>query len=177
MSSCRPMNGSLILPSLTVGSIACGANGGIVSSIAVICTGPNAVLPIYPLTGPPSFDGSVLTPASTISGITTAFAGSAGQFIIDNAYVSGTPIVSSAIFNDTTLDGLRFTPGLQGLIGTWQLDGTPGPDGQIDVVLGPFSAPATAVPGPLPLFGAAAAFGWSRKLRRRLATATPTTAG
>ena len=26
----------------------------------------------------------------------------------------------------------------------------------------------SAVPGPLPLFGAAAAFGWSRKLRRRL---------
>ncbi|MCP9858490.1 MULTISPECIES: hypothetical protein [unclassified Cyanobium] len=32
---------------------------------------------------------------------------------------------------------------------------------------------STPVPGPLPLFGAAAAFGWSRKLRRRLgATAT-----
>jgi hypothetical protein len=27
----------------------------------------------------------------------------------------------------------------------------------------------TPVPGPLPLFGAAAAFGWSRRLRRRLA--------
>lgn len=31
-----------------------------------------------------------------------------------------------------------------------------------------FSAPAP-VPGPLSLFGAAAAFGWSRKLRKRLA--------
>jgi hypothetical protein len=27
-----------------------------------------------------------------------------------------------------------------------------------------------AVPGPLPLFGAAAAFGWSRRLRKRIAT-------
>jgi hypothetical protein len=27
---------------------------------------------------------------------------------------------------------------------------------------------ATAVPGPVPLFGAAAAFGWSRRLRRRI---------
>jgi len=26
------------------------------------------------------------------------------------------------------------------------------------------------VPGPLPLFGAAAAFGWSRRLRKRMAT-------
>jgi hypothetical protein len=30
------------------------------------------------------------------------------------------------------------------------------------------SAPATSVPGPLPLFGAAAAFGFSRKLRKRI---------
>jgi hypothetical protein len=30
-------------------------------------------------------------------------------------------------------------------------------------------APSTAVPGPLPLFGAAAAFGWSRRLRSRIA--------
>ena len=28
----------------------------------------------------------------------------------------------------------------------------------------------SAVPGPLPLFGAAAAFGWSRRLRKRIAT-------
>jgi subtilisin-like proprotein convertase family protein len=34
------------------------------------------------------------------------------------------------------------------------------------------SAPAP-VPGPLPLMGAGAAFGWSRKVRRRLAAASP----
>ncbi|MCP9786030.1 hypothetical protein [Cyanobium sp. N5-Cardenillas] len=28
--------------------------------------------------------------------------------------------------------------------------------------------PATSVPGPVPLFGAAAAFGWSRRLKRRI---------
>ena len=31
-----------------------------------------------------------------------------------------------------------------------------------------YTAPAAAVPGPLPLFGAAAAFGFSRKLRKRI---------
>ena len=34
--------------------------------------------------------------------------------------------------------------------------------------------PTSAVPGPLPLFGAGAAFGWSRKLRRRIGTAAIT---
>jgi hypothetical protein len=32
----------------------------------------------------------------------------------------------------------------------------------------PISSPAAPAPSPLPLFGAAAAFGWSRQLRRRL---------
>ncbi len=92
------------------------------------------------------------------------------MFVIDNAYVSGTPIVSGSTHNGATLPGLGFTIS-SGLIGTWQLAGIPGPDGQIDVVLGP---PATPVPGPLPLFGAAAAFGWSRKLRRRVNAAGTT---
>ena len=36
---------------------------------------------------------------------------------------------------------------------------------------GPLAAPGTAsVPGPLPLLGVGAAFGWSRKLRRRIGT-------
>jgi hypothetical protein len=34
---------------------------------------------------------------------------------------------------------------------------------------GPLAAPGTAsVPGPLPLLGAGAAFGWSRQLRKRI---------
>jgi hypothetical protein len=37
--------------------------------------------------------------------------------------------------------------------------------------LSPVSAPSSApVPGPIPLFGAAAAFSWSRQLRRRIKT-------
>jgi hypothetical protein len=33
-----------------------------------------------------------------------------------------------------------------------------------------YEPPASAVPGPLPLLGAAAAFGWTRKLRRRISS-------
>ena len=38
------------------------------------------------------------------------------------------------------------------------------------LVFTPASSPTASVPGPLPLFGAAAAFGWSRQLRRRINT-------
>jgi hypothetical protein len=51
-----------------------------------------------------------------------------------------------------------------GLVGTWSL--TSDPTQQIQVRIG--EAPPADVPGPLPLFGAAAAFGYSRRLRRRV---------
>ena len=35
---------------------------------------------------------------------------------------------------------------------------------------GSLNVPSTNVPGPLPLLGAGAAFGWTRRLRKRLAT-------
>jgi len=71
-------------------------------------------------------------------------------------------LLSSATFNGQTLASLGFTT--TGLIGTWTIDGT---SESIQVILAPPS-PA-AVPGPLPLVGAAAAFGFSRRLRKRVA--------
>ncbi len=41
------------------------------------------------------------------------------------------------------------------------------------VIVGTTASPPVAAPGPLPLFGAAAAFGWSRRLRRRLVGGRP----
>ena len=87
-----------------------------------------------------------------------------GEFIIDSTYVSNTPIVSSATFNGTTLATLGFTT--TGLIGTWTLNGT---SESIQLILGPPSPSGAAVPGPLPLLGDGAAFGWSRRLRKRIA--------
>ncbi len=109
---------------------------------------------------------SIDLPLLLLSGITTVLCMVMQNcFGIDSAYVSNSPIVSSATFNGQTLAGLGFTPSLSGLIGTWTLDGT---SESIQVILG--APEPEVVPGPLPLFGAAAAFGWSRKLRKRIAT-------
>ena len=137
-------------------------NGAIYSSYAAICTGADALVPTYSVTGPGNFNGSGLFPASSVTGIFTALLGANSVFVIDPAYISSSPIVSSATFNSQTLATLNFTT--TGLIGTWSLAGT---SETIQVILG---SPAAAVPGPLPLLGAGAAFGWSRRLRKRIAT-------
>lgn len=162
-------SGSLNLTgSRTNGSNNCGgAIGGIASSIAVTCTGTTyaAIIGALRISGPGNFDGTVYRyPATSVSGIFTALIGANSQLLLDSAYVSNTPIVSSATFNGTTLASLGFTT--TGLIGTWTLDGTAE---TIQVFLGPPSPTGAAVPGPLPLLGAGAAFGWSRRLRRRIA--------
>ena len=142
----------------------CGINGAILSVSALVCTGPDpgSALSALQISGPNSFNGNVTAlPATSVSGIVTFFSGSVNQFALDPAYLSNTPIISSATFNSTTLAGLGFTT--TGLIGTWTLNGT---SETIQVFLGP---PAAAVPGPLPLLGAGAAFAWSRRLRTRIA--------
>ena len=151
------LTGAILLPNNF-----CGGNGAIFSTGAFICTGNDTNSPAYSITGPTDFNGSAtLFPASGVSGISTMLAGAFTLIAIDPAYTSNAPIVSSATFNGRTLAGLGFTT--TGLIGAWTLDGT---SESIQVVLGP---PVASVPGPLPLLGAAAAFGWSRKLRKRIA--------
>jgi hypothetical protein len=145
-----------------LGQSNCGTAGAILSAIAFICTGPDVVGPAYSISGPSSIIGtaSILT-ASNVTGISTSLQSFLNIFNIDPAYTSNSPIISSATFNGTTLTGLGFTT--TGLIGSWTLDGT---SETIQLILGP---PTAAVPAPLPLFGAGAAFGWSRRLRKRIA--------
>ena len=65
------------------------------------------------------------------------------------------------------------TPGFNP-IAISQAFGFPGSVGRItSSSLAPYSPPSTAVPGPLPLLGAAAAFQASRRLRRRLNGSLP----
>ena len=158
-------NGSLNLTGAQAnGTWNCGSDGFISSSFARVCTGPNNLASQgYAILGPDNYNGSVFEgPASSVSGIFTQLFGWFNTFSIDPAYVSATPIVSSATYNGTTLAGLGFTT--TGLIGTWSLVGT---SETINVFLGdPVSA---AVPGPVPLLGAGFAFGWSRRLRKRIA--------
>jgi hypothetical protein len=140
----------------------CNTNGAVFSIFALICTGNDTTMDYYDISGPQSFNGSAFSnTSSSVSGISTFLQGFVPGFLgIDQAYASATPIVSSATFNGQTLASIGFTT--TGLIGTWTLDGT---SESIQVFLGP---PA-AVPGPLPLVGAAAAFGVSRRLRKRVA--------
>ena len=162
-------SGSLNLTgSQTNGANFCGANGFIRADRAIICTGtdPGSSIPALQISGPQVFNGSGFHSANSVSGIfTKLFGAGSGKLLLDPTYVSNTPIVSSATFNGKTLANLGFTT--TGLIGTWFLTGT---SESIQVVLGPPSPSRAAVPGPLPLFGAAAAFGWSRRLRKRIAT-------
>jgi len=160
-------SGSLNLPSPVNTDDCDDSDGGIASIFAVICTGPNAVLNVYGITGPTTFDGSVFNGNGTSTSPTTTYivgnsnASITPGFGISSGYTSGDPIFSSSIFTGETLASLGFTLS-SGLIGTWSLDGT---SETIQAFIGP---PSAAVPGPLPLFGAAAAFGWSRRMRRRI---------
>ncbi len=162
-------SGSLNLPLTSIGSADCGTDGGLLSFFAVICTGPQGNLALYGITGSPSFNGSVLNGGgSSVSATSTYLVGGSNPllipvgFSISFGYISGSPIVSTSTFTGQTLSSLGFTIN-SGLLGSWTLDGT---GDTIQAFLGP---PAAAVPGPLPLLGAGAAFGWSRKLRKRIA--------
>jgi hypothetical protein len=145
----------------------CTENGYIYALNATICTGPPGSAPMYNISGPLVFAGTsfqVNAFGSSSSGLTAYLNGASSQFVLDSSYISGAPIVSSATFDNQSLAGLGFTT--MGLVGTWTLDGT---SETIKVIIGPPSLSGAAVPGPLPLMGAGAAFGWSRRLRRRIA--------
>jgi hypothetical protein len=153
-------SGSLDLPSSTATS-SCGLDGFTNPSIAIICTGPNAIANEYSFSsGPLSIGTSSSLFATSVSGIATILGGGVkspnpGSIAIDSSYTNGSPIISSAIFNGKTLADLGLTS-TSGTIGTWTLVGT-GDTVNVNVV-----------PGPLPLLGAGAAFGFSRRLRQRI---------
>ena len=158
-------SGSLNLSGTTQTPTAnCGRNGALISVLAFICTGPDASGTGYVITGPTSFiGGNVVAPiADSASGITTLLPGG-NEIRIDSSYISNSAIISSATFNSKTLSSIGFTQST-GLIGTWTLNGS---GDTIQVVLG---TPGANVPGPLPLLGAGTAFGWSRRLRKRIST-------
>jgi hypothetical protein len=161
-------SGSLNVSSPISTTNECSFSGAIVSQASALCTGLNAVLNGYALQSPASFGGTAfILGASAVAGISTGLEGLSSQaFYIEPIYVNNDPIISSATFNNQTLAGLGFTT--PGLVGTWKLTST---GDTINVCVGnpgsPCASPAE-VPGPLPLFGAAAAFGYSRRLRRRV---------
>lgn len=89
------------------------------------------------------------------------------SFYIIDPYIDGTAIDSSATFNGKNLQDLgldSLSPGTN--IGTWTFFNDTNPNNVINVIVG--SPPSSPAPGPLPLLGAAGAYGWSRRLRRRI---------
>lgn len=74
-------------------------------------------------------------------------------------YVNGTPINFTTIWENKTLSDLHLTANTSS---SWLWGGEPDWDLSIRV-LNP-----TPVPAPLPILGAVAALGWSRKLRQRI---------
>ena len=159
----------------------CGVNGsltgqGDASDPSTICTGNDALSSFGNIIGGPAgFGGNgSLFPASSVTGFSfqfyplsyntgTAFDANFEQYkntyALDPSYVLGQTFSSSATFNGKSLASEGFTA--TGLVGTWTIVGT---TESINVYIGP---PAAA-PGPLPLLGAGAAFGWSRRLRKRI---------
>jgi hypothetical protein len=172
-------SGSLTLP-LDAGTASCGAAGAIISSVSAICTGPNDPVTVYRISGPVAMNGSVnAVGANAVSGIAAGMngggssgTGNPGNLFLSTSYTSGASIASTATFSGRTLASLGFTT--TGLIGTWTLQPKDGTDpynafDTVYVCIGAAPCGATPAPAPLPLLGASAAFGWSRRLRRRVA--------
>jgi hypothetical protein len=160
----------------------CFVNGSLTGEFnptdpSVLCSGIDAVSTYGDITGPSGWGGTgYFSPASSVTGKSfqlfpssyntgTAFDPNFEQYkntyALDPSYILGQPFFSSATFNGASLASLGFTT--PGLIGTWTIDGT---TESINVYVAP---PA---PGPLPLLGAGAAFGWTRRLRKRTSSAS-----
>ena len=156
-------SGSLNLLNPTGSTITCGFDGALALTFNAICTGTDKEMEPYQISGPSSFSAgtAVIFPADSVSGISTALSLDLSIFTIEGSYVSGTPIVSSATFFGKTLADVGLTS--FGSLGTWTISDT----GDTINVNAVDSSPV-GVPGPLPLLGAGAAFGYSRRLRRRL---------
>jgi len=160
--------GSLNLGSRIL-SVGCSPSFLFQTTLFGLCTG-NLGIPAntYSISGPlfPLPIPTTLSPifGSTSSGLPTLlqrFSTGEGRFSIPNSYISGSPINSTTTFSNTTFNDIGITS--FGLVGTWTLQD--GVGDQIQLRLTP-----VPVPGPLPLVGVGAAFGFSRKLRRQIAT-------
>ena len=112
--------------------------------------------------GPSTFGSGGNSPFTSYSGTLAILFGSANIIAIEN-YSVGSPISGSGLFTGTTLAGLGLSSTTPGLLASWNINGS---SETVEVRIG--STAPSSVPGPLPLFGAAAAFAHSRRLRARL---------
>ena len=137
----------------------CYANGFFRPQNATICTGIDAASWGFYIDG---HSGPGFTkPGLYADSAAVPVVGMAADVLVVDKIFSQNSLVtfnSTATFNNTTLADLGFTT--TGVIATWTLRGT---SETVRVLVTP-----SAVPGPLPLLGASAAYGLSRRLRRRV---------
>jgi hypothetical protein len=146
-------------------------NGAYESSNELICTGPSNNINAYLISSPSGIPGTVdYLGADSSSGSSVAFQSRPDlnlfRLFLEPSF-SGGEIFSESIYYNKTLS-TDFGILTAGLFGTWSLQPANGSDPyianeKINLIVGPPS-----VPGPLPLFGTAAALAWSRQLRRRI---------
>ena len=128
----------------------------------------------YKILGTTSIPGTTdFSPASSVGGnsvgigIGPVFSSLIGSQVLFLGPYAGGELFSEAIYSGKSFTDFGITS--SGLVGTWTLQPASGSDpysasDKINLIVG--APTAASVPGPL--LGAAAAFGWSRKLRRRM---------
>ena len=151
-----------LTPSLTnqMETAPAGTNPNVGNIRSVTTTG-NTVFNAYdsetggsPSWGDGTFNSFTFQEATSSSGFKLFMSG-IGRLLLPEDYSSGSEIESSATFQSKSFADLGIALG----VSTFDYA-----NGEQFIV----SRKIASVPGPLPLFGAAAAFGYSRKLRKRI---------
>jgi hypothetical protein len=114
------------------------------------------------INGPSGFGSGGGISFTSYSGTAINLLGFSNDLFIDN-YTLGSPISGSGLLAGQTLTSLGFSSTTPGLLASWTIAGS---SETVEVRIG--SNAPSSVPGPLPLFGAAAAFAHSRRLRARV---------
>jgi hypothetical protein len=144
-------------------SVSSGFGNSLVPSLALIQPRNLSNIPAWILNGPSNFGSGSTIGFTSYSGTSASLLGFINYLAIEN-YTLGSPILGSGLFAGQTLASLGLNSTTPGLLASWTITG--GNNETVEVRIG--SPAPSSVPGPLPLFGAAAAFAQSRRLRARL---------
>lgn len=145
-------SGTLDLDGLTLGLSGVGSSGEIFPLGAIILVGsaPISFDQYGPVTGPTSFGSGGLTDASNGSGDDVGINGNIENLFVPAGYMSGNPLLSTAIWDGQTLNSLGVTPGVY--VWTWEPPGTATDDSfTLDAVAATVPEPASLALLALPL--------------------------